>query len=444
MGIDMKLCKSTILNFRRKLVNGLVFLVLFIFCQSSGSERSLRLLNTSHLDHLSQILKINDREMMIVHIYADYPEYEWTPAPGEGISCVDDVARAAIFNIRYLQYRNQPEVTRKVHSLLEFIFYMQAPNGLFYNFLLSDLSVNTTHINSQSRAGWWSWRAIWALAEAGEYFKSENPDFALALQKRIERTFPAIDSVLSNYPETLIENNIKLPQWLPYNTAADQAAVMILALIPYYRLTQNPMAKEYIQKLAEGISLMQLGDSLQFPHGSFLSWQNRWHAYGNSQAYALLEAGELLENSEFIQQALKEVKWFYPFLIKNNYLNEFAVSDSENSYTMIDRKDFSQIAYGVRPMVWACLKATEITGEEKYAILAGEIACWLLGKNVARQALYDPRNGRCFDGINDPDSLNKNSGAESTIEALLTLLEAEQNPIAGRMVRDMYFGEALR
>jgi len=440
----MKLEKSTYIKLMVRLITGIVFLSFFFFCHSCGTEKPETLVNTLHLDHLSQTLNVNKQEMMIVHIYADYPDYEWTEAPGEGFTCIDDVARAAVFTIRSFHYRNQPESTRTLQALLEFILYMQAPNGLFYNFLFPDLSINTTHRNSQSRADWWSWRAIWALAEAAEYFEKENPEFASELQKRIERTFPAIDSLLSDYPETLIEDNIKLPRWLPYGTAADQAGVMILALIPYYRMTQNPNAKEYIQKLAAGISLMQLGDSLQFPYGSFLSWQNKWHAYGNSQAYALLEAGELLENNEFIQRALKEVKWFYPFLIKNSYLNEFAISRSDNSYTMIDRKDFSQIAYGIRPMVWACLKAHDITGEEKYANLAGEIACWLLGKNITGQALYDPQSGRCYDGINDPKTLNKNSGAESTIEALLTLLEAEQNSVARKIVRDMYLGKSSR
>ncbi len=44
--------------------------------------------------------------------------------------------------------------------------------------------------------------------------------------------------------------------------------------------------------------------------------------------------------------------------------------------------------------------------------------------------MYDPHTGRCFDGINSTDKINENSGAESTIEALLTLIRIEQNPTA--------------
>ena len=35
--------------------------------------------------------------------------------------------------------------------------------------------------------------------------------------------------------------------------------------------------------------------------------------------------------------------------------------------------------------------------------------------------MYDPATGRCYDGINSPVDINRNSGAESTIEALLAL-----------------------
>jgi len=44
--------------------------------------------------------------------------------------------------------------------------------------------------------------------------------------------------------------------------------------------------------------------------------------------------------------------------------------------------------------------------------------------------MYFPLSGICYDGINSQNVINKNSGAESTIEALLSLLTLEQNQIA--------------
>ena len=44
--------------------------------------------------------------------------------------------------------------------------------------------------------------------------------------------------------------------------------------------------------------------------------------------------------------------------------------------------------------------------------------------------MYDPETGRCFDGIGPEKEVNMNSGAESTIEALLILQAIQNHPIA--------------
>jgi hypothetical protein len=61
---------------------------------------------------------------------------------------------------------------------------------------------------------------------------------------------------------------------------------------------------------------------------------------------------------------------------------------------------------------------------------AVEISEWFFGQNVSGKQMYDPSNGRCFDGINSEDDVNLNSGAESTIEALLSMQVLEQFEIS--------------
>ncbi len=161
------------------------------------------------------------------------------------------------------------------------------------------------------------------------------------------------------------------------------------------------------------------------PYSVFLSWQNTWHEWGNSQADALLDAGRVLKNEKYISHALLEINEFYPYLVKNNYLNEFSVEAKSNHYLMTNVKKYSQIAYGIRPMVFASLNAYKITGNKKYAKIASELSGWFFGKNPAKVNMYNPENGICFDGIIDSKTVNKNSGAESTIEALLTMIEIE-------------------
>jgi len=52
--------------------------------------------------------------------------------------------------------------------------------------------------------------------------------------------------------------------------------------------------------------------------------------------------------------------------------------------------------------------------------------------------IYDATSGRCYDGIDSARKINLNSGAESTIEALLTILEVEKNPIANNYLQSVY------
>ena len=407
-------------------------------CHSNNSRDEYSLLNFSHLEHLTQEISLNGRTVAIVKIYAEYPDYHTVEAEGEGTACVDDVARAAVLYLRHYRYTREKSSLEHARKMLNFLMAMQAPNGLFYNFIFADLSINKERLNSQPLADWWCWRALWALAEGSQIYKQASPSYGDTLLSSIERTFPAIDSLLEVYPQRVTTAGLDLPQWLPYGSAADQAAVAVMALSSYWHSTARSETSEQIHKLAEGILKMQRGDSLHFPWGCFLSWENIWHAYGNSQAYALFKAAEISSNNLYLKRALREVDYFYPFLLKEGMLSSFEVRPLVNEYIMNDREDFSQIAYGIRPMVWASLEANRITGQIKYAETAGEIALWLLGKNAARTPIYDPVSGRCFDGIEDPENVNQNSGAESTIEALLTLLEVEQNPVARNILHDYY------
>ena len=78
------------------------------------------------------------------------------------------------------------------------------------------------------------------------------------------------------------------------------------------------------------------------------------------------------------------------------------------------------------------IRLYEATGEEDYLIMAGLAASWFTGNNVAGFEMYEAATGRGFDGIGSPTKVNQNSGAESTIEALFTMLEIEQQPAARR------------
>jgi hypothetical protein len=233
-------------------------------------------------------------------------------------------------------------------------------------------------------------------------------------------------------PNKTFANNggFKQPEWLPNKSAADQAAVLALALNNHYLTNRDTTIRNYINILCEGIIHMQVGDILQFPHGAFLSWQNTWHGWGNIQAYTLLKCATTLNDNRYSKAAIKEIDTFYDFLITHKFYNAFKLSYDGKQIFTDEISTFPQIAYIIRPMVFACLEAYQQTQNAKYAEKAGKIAAWFFGMNPAEVVMYDSSSGRCFDGIINEQSVNKNSGAESTIEALLALLLVEKNSIA--------------
>jgi len=139
------------------------------------------------------------------------------------------------------------------------------------------------------------------------------------------------------------------------------------------------------------------------------------------QAYALLLAGEQLQRPDYIASALIEVDHFYPWLLKTGLAEAMEIRAQGTGYEQVSRQQYPQIAYGLRPMVFAALKAHALTGQAKYRALAEAAGAWFHGSNAAATAMVDKTSGRVFDGIPGPGEVNRDSGAESTIEALLAL-----------------------
>ena len=386
------------------------------------------ILNTAHLERLAvPVVFGNGEKAEGIYIYADAPSYNPVVAGGEGFTCVDDVAREVLFYVRSSTFSTDTLVQKKVDGLLSFIINMQSENGYFYNFLQTGNVINKTGITSINQPKWWSWRALQALTEAGPVVKQKNIVLSDRVDTVVVKLIAAIKKELTSLPLTTIEiNGIDVPQWLP--EGADQAATLILGLIPYCQTTDDVVIKNYIHKLANGIVMTQFGDAAHFPYSCFLSSGNTWHAYGSDQASAIFKTGIFLNDTSFTSKAMMEVNNFYPWLLNNGFKNSFDVTFNGNFFAAENIHEFEQIAYGIRPMVFAAIDAYVITNDERYADMAGHLAAWFLGKNGADVNMFSINTGRCYDAINTGNNINKNSGAESTIEALLTMQRVSNYP----------------
>jgi hypothetical protein len=98
--------------------------------------------------------------------------------------------------------------------------------------------------------------------------------------------------------------------------------------------------------------------------------------------------------------------------------------------------DANQIAYGVDSRVQS-LFATG-GGADR---IAGVVAAWFFGANASGAPVYDPSTGVTFDGVAPDGTVNQNSGAESTIHGLLTMLALDAHPMARQIAQSATLSE---
>jgi len=395
----------------------------FILCvmivltfSSAVTAQESDLVNLDHLQYLTEPVMIDDQDMAIVHIYSEYPEYEWVDDADEGISAVDDVARAAIVYLWEYERTGDQALLDWARRCLDFVLYMQAEDGEFYNFVFDrEGTINLTGGTSFKSLGWWAMRALWSLGEGVRVFDPVDSAYADVLAEAYQRTESALGATLGNYGEMIDVHGFSVPAWLPGGEST-VASVGLLGMSAYYRARPNETTADIITKIADGVSMYRLGDDTLYPWGAHPTRANApgfWHNWGAHMPHALVEAGMALGREDWIESARASADSFL--------LRQLAFEPFRHMGVVPYRRE--QIAYGTNMLVQAYAALYRATGEEKYAQYAGLAGSWFFGNNMASTQMYYPESGRGYDGINGPVSyrVNRNSGAESTIEALMSM-----------------------
>ncbi len=140
---------------------------------------------------------------------------------------------------------------------------------------------------------------------------------------------------------------------------------------------------------------------------------------------ALLITGRRLERHDMIEAGLKSLEW----------LDTVQTDDKTKHFVPIGCKGFwekgkEKARYDQQPieaheMILACKEAYRITQNKLWKERAAKSLNWYLGENDLKLKLYDAETGACYDGLGH-ETVNNNQGAESTISALLSLIEANQ------------------
>ncbi len=370
-------------------------------------------LNFAHLRHLTRDATVNGRDVRVVALYANAPSYQPTGSPQrdglEGIASVDDVARAAVLYLRAYEESGDTATRNEAMGLLRFVVAMEQGDGEFYNFIDTTGQPNRSAISSRKSMSYWAARGIWALGEAHRVFRTRYPESLAELRAPTERAVARMAQEIR--AGRLIGGSV---------TATSEALLGVLAL---QRAEPTSEHADLATRTANLIVPRAAGGAASAPWGARTDAPtSAWHAWGARSVSALAQASIVLARPELLAAARAEADALWGrFLLAGQVPEQIGPN---GSVTM-----FPQIAYGIGPVAEGFIALADATGERSYAVYAGLSAAWLLGANAADVAMYDAKTGRAFDGIDGPSAaqVNRNSGAESTIEALLALQSVTRN-----------------
>jgi hypothetical protein len=443
----------------------LVTLSLLVGLASAGTARaaSAPLTNLAHLDFLGDTVTPPSQADHTTYRLADEPSLRvlWTyaePDPtapggyrrigggtynpdtktyGQGAFNTDDLTRAAVVYLRHWRLFRDTHSRDAAYGLLRAVTYMQtvsedARNGNFVLWMQPDGTLNRSAIPeenphpSDSGPSYWLARAIWALGEGYEAFR-DAPDFAefaAFLRERLDLALDALDrQVLVHYGSYRLLDGAQVPAWLIVDgaDASSEAAYGLSALVR--AAPADARARLDLEHLADGLAQMRLSaDSSTWPFGAILPWagsRSVWHAWGDQMAGALATAGSALNEDGFIETAVAEVASFTPHLL--------AQGGAEQGWLPAPAER-AQIAYGADATLQNLLRTADASGFEAFNKLAAIHAAWYFGNNRSGVEMYNPATGVTFDGLEADGRINHNSGAESTIHGLLSMLALDARP----------------
>ncbi len=327
------------------------------------------------------------------------------PAPGEGVTCIDDVARAGLYYLyRYRNTQNE-QYLELARETINFTLALRAPNGDFWNFVLDNGQINRYGITSSTTRNWWALRALWLLSEAVLIWRDIDPQYSHHLFS------------LSMTTARLLSGDLDAQGLLRGYTDISALFVLGLCNLRQADLGQDAFLDTQIRRIAEGLVSKQRDG----PPWSGIIDEGReqfhWSGWGTRQVHALVRAYQITEEEGFLESAKKMANRIYPIMLATGPI--YSISD-------FVLKEYEQIAYAVEAMITSLFHLYQATGEESYAWMASIAMGFFYGNNQLLIPMVTD-TGAGFDGL-ERIFINRNAGAESTISYLLARALVERIP----------------
>lgn len=351
--------------------------------QAARPRTTSRELPPLRLDHLK---RLTDDTGMLQHTLFSVPNYH------EGYT-TDDNARALIAAV-LLEALGEEDPGYRVRELatrfLAFLGYaFSDKTGRFRNFLGYDRRW-CEEIGSEDSHG----RTLWALGAVMSH--SERRGLKGVAARLFDHALPPVREFASPraWAFTLLGLHGYLKEFSGSRPALQLCSDLAERLLDLYERTRLPDWPWFEDSLSY--------DNAVLPH-------------------ALLLAGEVLNRLEMLDVGLKALEWLAE--LQRAEEGHFVPIGNRGFYRRRgERARFDQQPIEAHSMVSASLMAYRLTGEERWHEEAHRAFEWFLGRNDLGLSLYDPGSGGCYDGL-QPDRVNENLGAESTLAYLLSWLE---------------------
>ena len=188
-------------------------------------------------------------------------------------------------------------------------------------------------------------------------------------------------------------------------------------------------ARRVLRQLLEGVAEMGT-DRSAWPYGAILPWaesRSMWHAWSSQMSGALARGAVVLDQPRLLRPAIADAVGFDPTLITAGGPDNGWLPDA-------DRPDPDRVRRRL-PGAEPAGRSPTRPGGRDCATLAAMQASWFFGANRAGEPMYDPATGVTFDGLQADGTINRNSGAESTIHGLLTMLALDAHPAVAAQAR---------
>lgn len=351
---------------------------------------------------------------------------------GQGAYNADDIARTAVVYLRHWQQTGDEASREKAFQTLRSLTYLQTTEGpnagnvVLWQQADGTLTPSATPIElpdpSDSAESYWVARTVWALGEGYAAFTKSDPQFAAFLKDRLHLSLNALNAQsLGDYGQFDIADGVEVPSWLIAG-GADASAEAVLGLAAYTSAApDDSLATTALTRLSEGVAGMSSGSMRQWPFGAIMPWnksQTLWHAWGGLAPAAVATASTALDRPDLLPSAVADAVGFTPQLL--------AAGGPDNAWSPTPGE--AQIAYGVDSRLQSLVSTAAAAKAPGLLDVAAVTAAWYFGANRSNEPAYHPADGTAVDGIERDGRVNANSGAESTIHALLSMLTLDANP----------------